>query len=41
VIAAGKTIFSGTAADAVRDAGVIEAYLGSPLEHGDVAEHPA
>jgi branched-chain amino acid transport system ATP-binding protein len=41
VIAAGKTIFSGTAAAAVRDTGVIEAYLGSPLEHGDIAEHPA
>jgi branched-chain amino acid transport system ATP-binding protein len=41
VIAAGKTIFSGTAAAAVRDAGVIEAYLGSPLEHGAIAEHPA
>jgi ABC-type branched-subunit amino acid transport system ATPase component len=39
VIAAGKTIFSGTAADAVRDAGVIEAYLGSPLEHGEIAGH--
>jgi branched-chain amino acid transport system ATP-binding protein len=37
VIAAGKTIFSGTAAGAVRDPGVIEAYLGSPLEHGDIA----
>ncbi|MDP9105441.1 MAG: ABC transporter ATP-binding protein [Candidatus Eremiobacteraeota bacterium] len=39
VIAAGKTIFSGTAAEAVRDAGVIEAYLGSPLEHGEIAGH--
>ncbi|HWT04277.1 MAG TPA: ABC transporter ATP-binding protein [Xanthomonadales bacterium] len=39
VIAAGKTIFSGTAADAVRDAGVVEAYLGSPLEHGEIAGH--
>ena len=29
VIAAGKTIFSGSAADAVRDPGVIDAYLGS------------
>jgi branched-chain amino acid transport system ATP-binding protein len=41
VIAAGKTIFSGTAAAAVRDAGVIEAYLGSPLEHGEIAGHSA
>jgi branched-chain amino acid transport system ATP-binding protein len=41
VIAAGRTIFSGTAADAVRDAGVIEAYLGSPLEHGEIAGHSA
>jgi len=39
VIAAGKTIFSGTAADAVRDAGVVEAYLGSPLEHGEITGH--
>jgi branched-chain amino acid transport system ATP-binding protein len=39
VIAAGKTIFSGTAAEAVRDAGVVEAYLGSPLEHGEIAGH--
>jgi hypothetical protein len=23
----------------VRDAGVIEAYLGSPLEHGEIAGH--
>jgi branched-chain amino acid transport system ATP-binding protein len=36
VIAAGKTIFCGTAADAARDPAVIEAYLGSPLEHGDI-----
>jgi len=41
VIAAGKTIFSGTAADAVRDAGVVAAYLGSPLEHGEIAGHSA
>jgi len=39
VIAAGKTIFSGTAADAVRDSGVVEAYLGSPLEHGEIVGH--
>jgi branched-chain amino acid transport system ATP-binding protein len=38
VIAAGKTIFSGNAAGAVRDPRVIEAYLGSPLEHGEIAE---
>ncbi len=38
VIAAGKTIFSGSASDAVRDSRVIEAYLGSPLEHGEIAE---
>jgi branched-chain amino acid transport system ATP-binding protein len=38
VIAAGKTIFSGTARDAVRDTRVIEAYLGSPLEHGEIEE---
>ena len=37
VIAAGKTIFSGSAADAVRDRRVVEAYLGSPLEHGEIA----
>jgi branched-chain amino acid transport system ATP-binding protein len=41
VIAAGKTIFSGTAVAAVRDAAVIEAYLGSPLEHGEIAGHSA
>jgi ABC-type branched-subunit amino acid transport system ATPase component len=39
VIAAGKTIFSGSAADAVRDAAVLGAYLGSPLEHGEIAGH--
>jgi branched-chain amino acid transport system ATP-binding protein len=37
VIATGKTIFSGDAAGAVRDPRVIEAYLGSPLEHGEIA----
>lgn len=41
VIASGKTIFSGPAAAAVRDAGVIEAYLGSPLEHGEIAGRSA
>jgi branched-chain amino acid transport system ATP-binding protein len=39
VIAAGKTIFRGDAAEAVRDAAVIEAYLGAPLAH-DVATEP-
>jgi branched-chain amino acid transport system ATP-binding protein len=38
VIAAGRTIFRGNAADAVRDAAVIEAYLGAPLAHGVDAE---
>ena len=37
VIAAGKTMFAGSAADAVRDPQVIEAYLGSPLERGEIA----
>jgi branched-chain amino acid transport system ATP-binding protein len=32
VIAAGKTIFSGTPPEAVRDPGVVAAYLGPPLE---------
>ncbi len=41
VIAAGKTIFSGSAAGAVRDPRVIEAYLGSPLEHGEIVVGPA
>jgi branched-chain amino acid transport system ATP-binding protein len=36
VIAAGKTIFSGHAAAAVRDPRVIEAYLGSSLEHNEI-----
>ena len=31
VIAAGRTIFAGTAAEAVRDPAVVDAYLGSPL----------
>jgi branched-chain amino acid transport system ATP-binding protein len=38
VIAAGKTIFSGDARGAVRDQAVIDAYLGSPIEHGEIAE---
>jgi branched-chain amino acid transport system ATP-binding protein len=38
VIAAGRTIFAGDARGAVRDPGVIAAYLGSPLEHGEIAE---
>jgi branched-chain amino acid transport system ATP-binding protein len=38
VIAAGKTIFSGNAHAAVRDQAVIDAYLGSPIEHGEIAE---
>jgi branched-chain amino acid transport system ATP-binding protein len=32
VIAAGKTIFSGTAPEAVRDPAVIAAYLGTPID---------
>ncbi|BDE07818.1 ABC transporter ATP-binding protein [Vulcanimicrobium alpinum] len=40
VIAAGKTIFAGTAGCAVRDRRVVDAYLGSPLEHGAIAETP-
>jgi branched-chain amino acid transport system ATP-binding protein len=38
VIAAGKTIFSGSAAEAVRDAAVIEAYLGAPFADDAGAE---
>jgi branched-chain amino acid transport system ATP-binding protein len=38
VIAAGKTIFSGNARGAVHDQAVIDAYLGSPIEHGEIAE---
>ena len=40
VIAAGKTIFRGDAAEAVRDAAVIEAYLGVPLADGAATELP-
>ncbi len=36
VIAAGKTIFAGSARAAVRDAAVVEAYLGAPIEHGAI-----
>ena len=36
VIAAGKTIFSGAPQAAVNDPGVIEAYLGAPLESAGV-----
>jgi len=39
VIAAGKTIFRGSAAEAVRDAAVVEAYLGAPLAD-DAPEAP-
>ncbi|HTW84007.1 MAG TPA: ABC transporter ATP-binding protein [Candidatus Sulfotelmatobacter sp.] len=38
VIAAGKTIFAGDARAAVRDQAVVDAYLGSPLEHGEIAD---
>ena len=38
VIAAGRTIFSGAPAAAVRDPAVVEAYLGAPIEHGAVSE---
>jgi len=36
VIAAGKTIFTGSARAAVRDPAVVEAYLGAPIEHGAI-----
>ena len=37
VIAAGRTIFAGSGAAAVHDRAVVDAYLGSPLEHGEIA----
>jgi len=40
VIAAGKTIFAGNARAAVRDPAVVEAYLGAPLEHGEIERTP-